>query len=196
MSRKDEMKQVVESLVANLAKQGVKVTNAAILSLGDDNVPTNVIDEAVKNAVSKLGLGGLAKKFPGVFPRTNTPAPTQEEVKAAQEQINQVNQEAPAEKCFCPSCFNFETFEEVLKGEGAQFDYQTVTLLGKKFDIKFYNGPEGEKMMVSPQTFQIDPEWTTDTLIGQLNNAVAQKEFDKAQILLNELNNRKTNSNE
>lgn len=195
MSKKDEMKQVVESLVANLAKQGVKVTDAAILSLDNDNTPTNVIDQAVKSALNKLS-GGFPKNFPGVFPRTNTPAPTQEELKAAQEQINQANEGGLKEKCFCPSCFNFETFEEVLKGEGAKFDYATVTLLGKKFDIKFYNGPEGERMMVSPQEFKVDPAWTTDTLIGQLNNAVAQKEFDKAQILLNELNNRKTNSNE
>lgn len=184
MSRQSEMKSVVEGIVASLAQKGINVSEAAVLSLDNLKNPADA-NKAIQEAFEKLGFGGQ---------RPFKPAPTQEEIKNAQEQIAKANQEKEEGPCFCPNCFNFESFEEVLNTRpGAQFDYQTVTLLGKKFDIKFYNGPYGERMMVSPQDFKIDPSWSVETLTEMLNNAVAQKEFSKAQILLNELNNRKTN---
>lgn len=175
-NKREEIKKVVEELINTLSQRGVKVTDAAILNL-DSEKKNEAMEEAFKKAFSNLGF-----PFPGV---TNPNAKEQNTEGGSDKEVS----DAP---CFCPVCFNYDTFEKVLNGKpGAKFDYAKVTLGGKEFNIKFYDGPYGENMIIAPNEFKIDPDWTTDTLIGQLNNAVAQKDFNKAQILLNELNNRK-----
>ena len=186
-NNKSEIKQVVEDIITNLGKKGIRVTDAAVLSLDNLN-PQNsqAVDRAVSDVLKKMsgmGFPGIKKPF---TPQPNSMPPVQQQDQPGQ-------QDEAREECFCRECFNFETFEQKLGTEGNRFDYATVTLGGKPFDIKYCIGPRGENIMISPKEYKVDPQWTTDTLIGELNNAVAQKQYDKAQILLNELNNRKTN---
>lgn len=106
------------------------------------------------------------------------------------QKVNMQDLEEPQvsdEPCFCPSCFNFESFESVL-GETGSYDYKTVTLGGKEFQIKYYNGKYQERIMMQEKEWSVPANWTYSMAQQALNQAVQSGEFDKAQKLLNHLN--------
>lgn len=173
---RNEMKDVVEQLVTSLSKQGVRVTDAAILNIDNSN-PNPASNQAVDASVDAIMRRISKSGFPGFNPKTTQPAP---------EAQGPVQEKQP---CFCSDCFTFETFEKVL-GPGT-YDYQPLTIGGKNFDVKFYSGANGEHIMMNPKEFSIDPSWTAESIQNELNIAVAAKDFDKAQTLLNALNNLK-----
>lgn len=91
------------------------------------------------------------------------------------------NQDGP---CFCPNCFNFETFEKQL-GETGTFDYKTLEFSnGKVFNVKYYEGKYGEQIMMQPVG-----EPTKEELQKQFEDAVKAKDYKLAQELLQKLEN-------
>jgi hypothetical protein len=148
---KPEMKRVVEEIITNLGKQGIKVTEAAVLKLDDASTKNPATDAVVDQAVNSI-LQKMKGGFPGVK-KAPLPQAIQPQQTVNQEQPNQVEEE-----CFCPGCFNFESFEAKLQKFGGIFDYATVTLGGKPFDIKYHNAPNrGESIMVSQESTLLIP---------------------------------------
>lgn len=174
----DKMKNVIGAMINDLAKQGITVTDAAVLQIDKkDNTPEGMsnVDKAVKNLMEKLN---------GTKPQQATQTATSQ---AAKQEVD--------EECFCDACFNFETFEEKLRQFGGKFDYASVILNGKQFDIKYHVCERGESVMISEEPpKQVNPSWTAEQIQGELNIAVQNKQFDKAQILLNALTNLKNKS--
>lgn len=175
-----EMKDLVTDLVKQLQASGVQVNGAAYLNLGNDKASPAVneqIDQAVKNAMQKIG--GIP--MPGLKP----PARENIEVK-----------ETPAEtqeRCFCPNCFRFETFEQTLDGLGGNFYYHDFELGGVKFTAKFWEHPvTKQRYMMVEETIEIRPENLTvaniENIQANINTAVQMKDFHQAQIFLDQLN--------
>lgn len=167
------MKNMVENLIGSLQQKGIKVESAAVLKISGDN--EKEVDAAVKNFMEQTNRKG--------YP---TPNSGTEKVRADKPT------EKPNPNCWCPNCFRFDNFEERLSPLGGSFDYVTVSLLGKQFDIKFHRDAKGrENLMVMEKQFEVDPQWNAEQIQGLLNQAVQNKDFAVAQKLLNQLNNLK-----
>jgi hypothetical protein len=180
-----EIKRMVEAIVTNLNQRGIKVGGAAVLGI-ERPYPTS--PDKIKDAVEQVLSKRANTQKPAPEPRKQEPQLVKNEENVYDENDN---------VCLCPNCFNFETFEDILTPLGGKFDYQTVTLLDKKFDIKFHVDAKGrENMMISehqeaPIENKIDPRWTAEEIQIALNEAIRRKHYTVAQELLNELNNRK-----
>lgn len=175
-----EMQKIVEGFVKELSKKGVKVSSAAILNINDNDAAKSDVGNFMAQAMKNLEKIGFK------------PEQKQELPKEKSEERNQ---------CFCPNCFNYESFEEMLNQEpGAkEFFYKEIDCNGVIFDIKVckYETRDYDFMIqkreAQPDQFAIDPTWTVDQLNEGLNNAVRNKNFDYAQAFLNALNRTKTN---
>lgn len=176
---RDEFKDMMNELIDNLKKNGMSVANAAILDMGDKNNPN--IDQEVSRVLREMGKA----RFPG------TTMPT-----------GQMNKDDGPRgepefkgKCFCPVCFNFDTFEEVLKDLGGSFDYTSVNLGGKVFDLKYWISPTGkEKLIVSLHKEESKETYegsSLEELQTYLNEAVGAKDFTEAQVILDIINKTK-----
>lgn len=181
----NEMKKVVEGLVSSLSKAGVKVQSAAVLNLGDAN-PT---DDLFKKAMADAGF-----KYTGEKP-------------AFENQQNSEEQDKK-EACFCPNCFHFEAFEEMLSllPGNKKFYYQEIDVEGEKFTVKICKSDErGVEFMIGkkpeekqkPQSIDLSSNLSSlapGELTNMLNRAVREKQFGVAQQLLNEINKRNKQS--
>lgn len=167
------IRKALEQLITNLEKKGIKVDTKVIKITGDqgknkEEIIRNAKEEDIRNAIKSAfqKLGDITKI---ADPKTSL--------------------KEDGEKCFCPLCFNFDTFEEVLKESGGEFAYTSVTLLGKVFDIKFHRSPKGEeRIMIQPQELKIEGNISMEDLEKELNKSVQQKDFQKAQAILTEIN--------
>jgi len=184
MSKENEkMKGMVESLVANLGKAGVKVNSAAILNMEDDNSPAS--QKAFMEAMQKSGFqpGGPQPEL-------------REGKKAAQANIA----EEELQFCGCPNCFTFESFEKMLSlmPGNKNFYYQEIDVEGEKFDLKICKSDaRGVEFMIgkrpAPITSTDFEKYTTQDLTEALNVAVKQKDFGVSQVILTEINKRNKN---
>ena len=178
-----------------LANQGIKVDSAAILNIPNSNGKDEVIDKTVNDILKKMGNMGFPTE-----PKATTDKPVRgldNPVSDLRKEVTQLsNQLKDPEQCYCPNCFNFETFEKVLEKRGGTFDYATVKLGGKDFDIKYWTDGEDENLMISPVTPEFKPEGTLEELQIQLNQAVQEKAYDKAQALITLINNIKNQKGE
>ena len=177
----NDMKKLVEGLVKNLQSRGINVKSAAFLELGDKSqaptqqpptpLPGQVDMGKVKNILDTLAANGIRPS-----------QPTQ--------QIQDPNK--GQEKCYCPDCFNFTSFEEVLREEGSIFDYLEIKLNGQQFAVKYHLSPGGvERVMIQKAIAVNLANLTTEQLQAELTEAVQHKEFSNAQQILNEINLRK-----
>lgn len=178
---RDEFREIMNQFIDQLKSNGLNVSGAAILDLGGNDDRQQVQGE-VSRVLREMGKAG----FPGV----NMP-------------VGQMNKDSGPRgepefkgKCFCPVCFNFDTFEEVLKDLGGQFDYTSVELGGKLFNLKYWVSPTGkEKLVVSPQKKEeVRPNYegyTLEDLQEFLNEAVSSKNFTEAQVILDTINKTK-----
>lgn len=148
-----------------LQNQGINVTDATFLKLkeGEDT-------EAVDAILKKLGAEQINLK----------------DLEPTQDTQSQVSDEP----CFCPACFNFETFEQVL-GETGEYDYKTIQLGKKQFQIKYYIGKYGERIMIQEAVWEIPKYWDESRIQAELSVAVQAKDFKRAQKLLEALQNLK-----
>lgn len=163
-NKQKEIKEIVEDIISGLKNQGVNVTDAAVLKIKDGEQPE--VSDAVDNFLKQMGA-----TQPGNAP---------DDVTAT-----------GRNRCFCPDCFTFDTFEEMLAHEGAIFDYNQVKLDGKVFNVKYYKGKFGQHIMLTED--QPVKSTSVSELQMQLNEAVAAKDFGRAQVILNELNTKKSN---
>lgn len=178
----EKMKTAVENIINSLNAKGIKVESAAVLKIGNKTTPQQdqVIDNAVDEVMSKLGMKQVQPlQNKNEEPKSQAPGfPSLPQ-----------NEDGTTVACLCPNCFSFETFEQQLAPKGGQFDYTQITMLGKKFDVKFHRDAEGkEHMMIEQSEFTPDPSLTLEGLQNALNQAVAAKEFDKAQAYLDAIN--------
>ena len=168
-----EMKDMVATIITNLGQKGIKVDSAAVLKMsGNTQDAEKVIQDTLKVQEVKS------------------------EKKQGQTQKVNAGNQAPyglGDSCFCPNCFRFDNFEKVLTPLGGEFDYVSFSLLGKIFDLKFHRDAKGrENMMIEENTeAKIAPELTVEEIQNSMNEAIQRKDFDVAQRLLDELNNRK-----
>lgn len=171
----EKMKSMVENLILNLRKQGITVDEAAVLKINNaPNTSNQQTQKTVNSILQEMNKQGL---YPGDQLASDTRA---------------VVEDQPAEECWCPNCFNFQNFEERLRPLGGNFDYPSVNFLGKTYDFKYFKANDGREFMMSQaRRFEVNPLWTKETIQEQLNIAVQNKEFDKAQILLTALNQSK-----
>jgi hypothetical protein len=178
------MKNLVETLVKELQNQGIKVDAAAILNIPNSKGKDEVIDKTVNDILSKMGNMG----FPTEPKTATTPGRGLDNpVSDLRKEVTQLsNQLKDPEQCYCPNCFNFETFEQVLTKRGGKFDYVTVQLGGKNFNIKYWTDGNDENIMISPE--EQKPTGTLEELQVQLNQAVQEKDYNKAQVLINMIN--------
>lgn len=182
----NEMKKVVENLVSSLSKAGVKVQSAAVLDLGD--APN--VNEAFKNAMANAGF-----KYTGEKPAFENQ--TENKQNSEQEQDKK-------EACFCPNCFHFEAFEEMLSllPGNKKFYYQEIDVEGEKFTVKICKSDErGVEFMIGKKPEEkLTPtgvdlsSLTSVELTNMLNRSVKEKHFNVAQQLLNEINKRNKQS--
>lgn len=97
------------------------------------------------------------------------------------------------EECFCPDCFNFETFELKLSPKGGNFEYKTVELMGEEFEIKFHKDAKGEENMMIQKKRVVNEE-SPEKLKEALNSAVQRQDWESAQSLIDRIN--KINKNQ
>lgn len=184
----NEMKSLVEQMIAGLKQRGINVTDAAVLSFGNQpngqataqtvaQATTPSGPEAVKQMIEGLRKKGFNIAFPG-----------------QQTQDQPVNGEQPKVQCYCPECFNFDTFEQVLSNIPGTFDKVEITLGGKPFTIKYHRTDANglENIMISEKKEKVDlSALNIDQLQQGLNIAVQNKDFDTAQLYLNAINETK-----
>lgn len=189
------MKNIVESLVKGLKNQGINVDSAAILKIpGANAAQEKTIDSIVNSVLGNMGKMG----FPTGNAKQNRGLDNEaSDVRKVDTQM--ANQAKDPEQCYCPNCFNFETFEAVLSKRGGTFDYATVKLGGKEFDIKFWSDGQDDNLMISPKPQpKFEPQGTLEELQVQLNQAVQERAYDKAQALItliNTIKNQKEGNN-
>lgn len=181
---RDEFREMMNNFIDHLKSNGLNVSGAAILDLGGNgsqDYKTQLQDEVSRVLREISRVGALGKGMPsGAMNKDNGP-----------------RGEAEFEgKCFCPICFNFDTFEEVLKDFDGKFDYGSIELGGKTFDLKYWISPTGkEKLLVSTQKKEeIKPNYenyTISDLQESLNEAVNSKNFTEAQVILDIINKTK-----
>lgn len=154
------------------------------------------VQQALKEMMEKIKAKGMNVEARAFRIGENGLEPIQAEDKVGDmlSQLGLKTQEQQAEEgpCFCPNCFNYEKFEETL-GQTGTFDYKSITFdNGKQFNIKYYEGKFGEHVMMQP--VETTPKLSKDELKKQFEDAVKAKDYDKAQILLAEIQNLKTNN--
>lgn len=177
----------METLVKGLKAQGVNVGSAAILNIpganaAQDKKINNIVDQVLGN-MGKIGFPtGNAKPSRGLDNEAS-------DIRKVKTQV--VNQIKDPGQCYCPNCFNFETFESVLTPRGGTFDYATVTLGGKEFEIKFWSDGQDDNLMISPKALPKFKPGTLEELQIQLNQAVQERAYDKAQALITLINTTK-----
>lgn len=180
------MKNIVETLVKGLKSQGINVDSAAILKIpGTNTAQDKTIDSIVNEVLGNMGKMGFptgnAKPSRGLDNEAS-------DVRKVDTQM--ANQAKDPEQCYCPNCFNFETFEQVLGKRNGKFDYAEVTLGGKEFEIKFWTDGQDDNLMISPKAQpKFEPKGTLEELQVQLNQAVQNREYDQAQVLITMINN-------
>ena len=171
-----------------LSNQGIKVAGVAVLKIPDSKGKEETIDKTVDNILSKMSKEG----FPGILePKEGF---NNEAIEMLKVNTQKANQASDPDQCYCPECFNFETFEEVLSKRNGNFDYASVKLGGKQFDIKYWTDGKDENIMISPYKEKVAKELSMEDLQTALNEAVSAKQYDQAQALItriNELKNQK-----
>lgn len=189
--------QAVQDLINDLQKRGIAVENVAVLKLNKEG---QVQTPAPSQAATKPATGtqtpnttqafsDFLKKYGGVAPKQmQAPKELQNEETTSNLQSD--------EKCFCPNCLTFDNMEQVLGDkQPAAFDKVEFSLLGQTFQAKYYKGAYGEHMMILRKDFQVDPSWTVEQLQKQFSDALQNKEYDKAQTLLNAIKNQQNPKN-
>ena len=140
----------------------------------------NTLEELVGKLTQKLKERGIT-----------SPTPLQQPVSESNEEVQEeVTEDAD---CTCPSCLNYDNFEEKLTKKGPNFDYAQIHLGGKLFKIKYHVSESGEEnisMRDCSEDIDFDNS-TTEALQLMLQEAVKEKKFDKAQKLLNAIQERK-----
>lgn len=184
-----DMKTFVENLVASFTQKGIKVASAAIIKFEDDqpiigNRPSEV-EKAVNNVLNTINKDGfLDKKTSRVNKTTETPIP----VPTPKTETPTQETKEKDETCFCPECFNFNTFEEILGSKEGNFDYSSVTLGGREFNIKYWTNGNKEYIMINPKKLEVNEKLTLDQLQEALNSAVQMRDFKASQAIVNRIN--------
>ena len=192
-----EMQNVVENIVSDLTKQGIKVNSAAILNIETANpnqeksikkVIDQAINYAIEQAVNKINNNSSVNNNSNI---NNTDLPRNKGISIDPEKIK------VKEKCFCPSCFNFNTFEKVLSDEVGVFDKAELNLGGKKFHLKAFIGGNGEHyfMIEALENINDNTNWTSEQIQAGLSEAIKNKDYVNAQIFMDKLNNFKNQNN-
>jgi len=137
----------------------------------------------LKSSLEEL-VGKLAKKLEESRKPTPVNETSNEEV---QEEVSE------DENCTCPSCLNYDNFEEKLGKKEGKFDYADVTLGGKLFKIKYHLANSGEEnISMRDVSEEINTEkFSLEELQLLLQESVQDRKFDKAQMLLNAIQERK-----
>lgn len=175
-----ERRKMMEMVVKRLQEMGMPVMGAGFINLGDSA---------------------------GINPKQKAPDLNSAKLPSFENLLNQKQEEFKKEKCFCPNCFNFDTFEETLKDEpGAKFDYTEVTLGNKVYCIKYcISDNRKEDFMISSKDEVLkaqsakkenvkDSSADEAVIKETLAKAVSNKDFVTAQVCLDALNKmRQTN---
>ena len=136
MRNNKEIEDIVQQIIKELNRKGIKVEAASTLKINEDkkeNKPFDFEDilEKIKG-LKKLDTFNKAEDLQKEF-------------------VKKCNESSDPEECYCPNCFNFESFEKKLSKRKGTFDYKSVTLNGKEFDIKYWTDGVDENLMISPK---------------------------------------------
>ncbi len=190
MNKNEAFKRFIENLSETLKDKGGKMTGAAILDTRTGNVegfgslnPKTLFGMNTPSPESKAVANDILQRLKSAgFPISNQ---EDEETPENTDQENIFGEED--EVCTCPGCLNFENFEEVLTKKNGHFDYAEVDLGGQKFRIKYFIGIDGKEHLVMQK---VDKKSNLNNLSQEqlqqlLSLAVQNKDFERAQILLN-----------
>lgn len=190
------IKNIVDQIVDGLKKQGIDVETVGVFPLGNPNInkgfpdmpgavtktekDTTNINQVIRDAMEKV----MRKAAEAAKAQTDFQTPRTQPIPQ--------NGGLLEEECYCSSCLNYKTFENVLGKRDGKFDYSKTFVGGKYFDIKYWSNGEEEHLVIEPQDEHEEKEEETleskiEKLQEKLNEAVSMKNFTEAQTLLNEL---------
>lgn len=210
----EDFKRTVESMIDSLKKSGVNVKEAAILNF-DKDTPDELIDKSIGESLRKTYGDKVQKmekpEFEKPSEKKQLPAAELQRLndfisetiknkkddlkKLMNDSIAKTIQEAKIkedpggkkEVCYCPNCFNFNTFESVLsQTPGGEFHYAGFKVGGKDFVVKYWRNEEigKEQLMIMPKE---DYKLTEAELLPLLNKAIEQGNFKIAQEIAQKL---------
>lgn len=180
-SEKEDIKRLTEAIVNGLKSKGIDVTNAAIVKLGNDKEKQEQEWRASKEEKFPFNYGKQKEEKGFDFP---SPDEIRTIISKIKEKIfSKEEEEEESKRCGCESCYN--DFEKKYEGKGGEFDYSEVTLLGRKFKIKFWSNGNEESMIVSPED-ALDKDSNLESLQNDLLLAVEQgRHQDATEIVKN-----------
>jgi hypothetical protein len=192
MDNQNDMKKFVENLVQQLQQQGIKITGAALLNLGDNSEGKPKMDPPFNGTSVAPGFIDREKMIKALEGMKSMGFPMPKGFMEGQ--IPSEDSEGK-QKCFCPNCYSYETFEDTHREEGSMFDYGELKLNGFIFKVKYHQGADGQENLI------IKKDTTTDLssldlneLQSELTEAVQDKDFVYSQQILNEIQQRKNKS--
>ncbi len=183
-----DFKDVVGKMVETLKKSGLNVSGAAVMQL-DGNVNDEQIEQALGDSLKKV-YGKSSNKIVNV-PTTSTNDQSNIMDKMSQfiSETVKMNEEISNNKeiCYCPNCFNFNTFEEVLSRiPGGVFSYTEFTVAGKEFIVKYWKHAEKdrEQMMIEAKEDYVASE---SELQEALKVALSRKDYEAVALVTKRL---------
>lgn len=184
-NKQDDMKKFVENLVQQLQASGIQVNAAALLNLGgnqEEKKPT--LQPPLPGQVDMGKVNDILKQMRGGgFPMPNNLTPELDLEKGDSED---------KVKCFCPNCYNYDTFESVHQEEGSKFDYGEVKLNGMTFRVKYHQGIDGQENLIIKKDNTVDlSNLGLTELQAELTKSIQNKDFTYSQQILNEIQERK-----
>jgi hypothetical protein len=183
-NQNQDMKKLVENLVKQLQANGIEVNAAAILNLSgnkEEGKP-NIVPPPLPGQVDMNKVNDILKELRmGGFPSNLSPELDLEKGDGGEKV-----------KCFCPNCYNYDTFESVHQEEGSKFDYGEVKLNGFTFRVKYHLGGDGNENLIIKKDTSVDlSNMGLTELQAELTKSVQDKNFTYSQQILNEIQERK-----
>lgn len=179
-----DMKKLVENLVKHLQANGIEISAAAILNLGDvkEEGKPNMVPPPLPGQVDMNKVNDILKQLRmGAFPSNLSPELDSEKGDGGEKV-----------KCFCPNCYNYDTFESVHQEEGSKFDYGEVKLNGFTFRVKYHLGADGNENLIIKKDTSFDlSSMSLTKLQAELSESIQDKDFAYSQQILNEIQARK-----
>lgn len=179
----NDIKNIVDQIVEGLKKQGVEVESVGVFPLGNPNINKgfpNISKESPQNqeAMKEIFNKILAKAKENIAEREKAQADSQNQNKES------------LEDCYCSECLNYKTFEQVLGKKNGKFDYNELSIGGRIFDVKFWTDGNQEHLVMEPREEHEEKETLEsrlENLNKLLNEAIANKDFAVAQLILNDI---------
>lgn len=186
INNQDDMKKFVENLIQQLKASGIQVNSAALLNLSGNGEGKPNLTPPLPGQVDMNKVNSILKEMrDGGFPQPSN-------LKRELDLEKGDSEDDVKTKCFCPNCYNYDTFESVHQEDGSIFDQGEVKLNGFTFKVKYHLGIDGSENFIIKKDTTVDLSGFGFTeLQAELTKAVQDKNFAYSQQILNEIQERK-----